>query len=204
MLAATSGAFAQVTKKRKKSAKPKSPACRVGCKPETTTPALDASTPEDAALQKDLAPLARDLHHGTPGAYDKVAAFANKNAASVWGKRAALALAYDDYAKARFPQAATWLQKADGDTLLKEYTLFWTAQTERSLQKNAQAAQDFAALLKDYSNTALMEQLLLAYVPETVDYRPSPRRSRGACRLSSHSLQTCALARPCPCQRSCA
>jgi len=167
-LAVSSGAFAQATRTKKKSVKPKSPACRIGCKPETTTPTLDASTPEDAALQKDLAPLARDLHHGTPGAYDKVAAFANNNAASVWGKRAALALGYDDYAKARFPQALAWLQKAEGDTLLKEYTLFWTAQTERSLLKNAPAALDFATLLRDYPNTALKEQLLEAYVPTTV------------------------------------
>jgi soluble lytic murein transglycosylase len=167
-LAVSSGAFAQATKTKKKSVKHKSPACRIGCKPETTTPTLDASTPEDAALQKDLAPLARDLHHGTPGAYDKVAAFANNNAASVWGKRAALALGYDDYEKARFPQALAWLQKAEGDALLKEYTLFWTAQTERSLLKNAPAALDFATLLRDYPSTALKEQLLEVYVPTTV------------------------------------
>ncbi len=167
-LAAAAGAFAQATKKKKKTVKPKSPACRVGCKPETTTPSLDASTPEDAALQKDLSVLARDLHHGTPGSYDKVAAFANKNANSVWGKRAALALGYDDYSKARFSQALAWLQKAGGDALLREYTLFWTAQTERALQKNGQAAQDFATILKDYPNTALKQQVLEAYVPTTI------------------------------------
>ncbi|HJY92878.1 MAG TPA: hypothetical protein VJ255_21510, partial [Candidatus Acidoferrum sp.] len=96
-----------------------------------------------------MAPLARDLRHGVPGAYDKLAAFANKNVSSVWGKRAALALGYDDFSRARCAQALVWLQKADGDALLKEYTLFWTAQSERALQKNAQAAQDFTALLKD-------------------------------------------------------
>jgi soluble lytic murein transglycosylase len=166
-LGVSSGVLAQATKK-KKSVKPKSPACRVGCKPETTTPTLDASTPEDALLQKDLAPLARDLHHGTPGAYERVAAFATKNAGSVWGKRATLALGYDDYSKGRFPQAFAWLQKADGDALLKEYTLFWTGQTERALQKNVQAAQDFSTILKEYPNTALKELLLEAYVPTTV------------------------------------
>jgi soluble lytic murein transglycosylase len=168
-LAVSSGAFAQASKKKKKSVRPKSPACRVGCKPETTTPALDSSTPEDAALQKDLAFLARDLHHGTPGAYDKVATFANKNASSVWGKRAALALGYDDFSKTRFPQALDWLQKADGDALLREYTLFWTAQTERALHKSAQAAQDLATLLREYPNTAIKEQVLEAYVPATVE-----------------------------------
>ncbi len=84
---------------------------------------MDASTEEDAALQKELAPLARDLRHGVPGD-EKVAAFANKNANSVWGKRAALAVGYEDFSKARCLQALAWLQKANGDPLLKEYTLF--------------------------------------------------------------------------------
>ena len=169
LLAGSFDALAQSPQhKKKKSVKPKSPACRVGCKPETTTPTLDAATPEDAALQKELAPLARDLHHGVPGAYEKVSAFATKNASSVWGKRAALALGYDDFTKARCAQALAWLQKADGDALLKEYTLYWTAENERALQKNAPAAQDFATLLKDFPNTALKEQILEAYVPTTI------------------------------------
>jgi len=168
-LAAGSGAFAQSTKKKKKTAKPKSPACRIGCKPETTAPALDASTPEDASLQKELAGLARELHHGTPGAYEKVAAFASKNANSVWGQRAALALGFDDYSKARFPQALGWLQKAKGDALLHEYTLYWSAQTEHALKKAAEAARDLATLLKDFPNTAIKEQVLEAYVQTTVE-----------------------------------
>ncbi len=124
---------AQTTKKKKKPVHPKSPACRTGCKPDTTTPALDSATPEDASLQKELSTLARELHQGAPGSYDKLAAFANKNSKSVWGQRAALALGYDDYTKARSPQALVWLAKAKSDTLLEEYTLFWTAQTERTL-----------------------------------------------------------------------
>ena len=155
--------------KKKKSTHPKSPACQTGCKPDTTAPALDAATPEDAAAQRELAALARDLHHATPGSYDKLAAFANKNASSVWGQRAALALGYDDYSKARTQQAFAWLQKAKADPLLREYTLFWTAQTERALHKNGDAAQDFAALLSGYPSTAIKEQALEAYVPTTVE-----------------------------------
>jgi soluble lytic murein transglycosylase len=156
-------------RKKKKSAHPKSPACQTGCKPDTTAPALDASTPEDAAAQRELGGLARDLHHSTPGSYDKLAAFAGKNASSVWGQRAALALGYDDYSKARMQQALSWLQKATPDPLLLEYTLFWTAQTERALHKNTEAAHGFAALLSEYPNTAFKEQLLEAYAPAAVD-----------------------------------
>ena len=154
---------AQTKKKKKKPTHPKSPTCSTGCKPDTTAPALDASTPEDAAAQKELALLARDLHRGTPGAYEKLAAFANKNTSSVWGQRAALALGYDDYSKSRAQQAIVWLQKAKPDALLFEYTLFWTAQTERALGKNAPAAQDLAQILKDYPGVAFKEQVFEAY-----------------------------------------
>jgi peptidoglycan lytic transglycosylase len=155
--------------KKKKSAHPQSPACQTGCKPDTTSPALDSATPEDAAAQQELAGLARDLRHGSPGAYDKLAAFANSHNSSVWGQRAALALAYDDYSKSRAQQALNWLQKAKPDTLLREYTLFWTAQSERALHKNTDAARELATLLTDYPSTTIKEQALEVYVPTAVE-----------------------------------
>ena len=169
-LAAGSGAFAQTTRhKKKKRAHPKSPACLTGCKPDIAAPALDSSTPEDAAAQTELQGLARDLHHATPGSYEKLAAFANKHPSSVWGQRAALALGYDDYSKARTQQALSWLQKAKPELLLHEYTLFWTAQTERALRKYPDAARDFAAVLSDNPNIAFKEALLEAYAPTAVE-----------------------------------
>ncbi len=169
MLSGPAGLFAQASSKPKKKTHPKSPACRTGCKPDTSAPALDSNTPEDAALQKELAGLARDLHQAVSGSYEKLAAFANKNSKSVWGERAALALGYDDNIKGHSPQALVWLQKARGDALLSEYTLFWTAQTERALHKNNEAAQDLATLLRDHPNTVLKEIALQAYVPTTVE-----------------------------------
>jgi len=154
---------AQTTKKKKKASHPKSPACATGCKPDTSAPALDAATPDDAAAQKDLAAFARELHRGMPGSYDKLAAFAKAHASSVWGQRAALALGYDDYNHAKYPQSLVWLQKAKADALLQEYTLYWTAQTNRALHKNSEASQDLAALLKDYPSTVIREQALDAY-----------------------------------------
>lgn len=170
-LAAGVGAdlFAQNTqRKHTKSSHPKSPACQTGCKPDTTAPAIDAESPEDAAVQRELALLARDLHHGTPGAYEKLAVFANKNSGSAWGQRAALALGYDDYIKGHFQQALTCLEKAKADPLLEEYTLFWAAQAEHGSGRSTAAAQDFAALLRDHPDTAIKEQVLEAYVPVTI------------------------------------
>ena len=160
---------AQTTTKKKKPTHPKSPACRTGCKPDTTTPALDSATPEDAALQKELGTLARGLHQGAAGSYDKLAVFANKNSNSVWGQRAALALGYDDYSKARSPQALAWLQKAKSDALLNQYALYWMAETERTLNNKAEAAQNLAAILRDDPNTVIKDIVLQAYVPTTVE-----------------------------------
>src|SRR5713226_2264670 len=106
-------AFAQ-SKKKKKSKKPGAVPCRVGCKPETSVPDLGPASPEDAAAQQELSTLARELRNAMPGAYEKLAAFAGKNAASSLGARAALALGYDDYTKNRGPQALAWLNKAVG------------------------------------------------------------------------------------------
>ena len=156
-------------KKKKKRTHPKSPACQTGCKPDTASPTLDSAAPEDAALQRDLALLARDVHHGTPGSYEKLAAFASKNASNVWGQRAALALGYEDYTKSRAPQAIVWLQKSRPDTLLHEYTLFWNAQAEHALHRNSEALQDFTAIFKDYPGTAIKEQALEAYVPAALE-----------------------------------
>jgi soluble lytic murein transglycosylase len=157
------------THKKKKQKHPTSPACQTGCKPATTLPALDGAIPEDAAAQKEVALLARDLHRGGPSGYEKLVAFADKNASSAWGQRAALALGYDDYLKARFPQALAWLQKAKADPLLREYTIFWTAQTERALHRSGEAAEEFASLLKDYPKSVIKEQILEAYAPTVVE-----------------------------------
>jgi len=130
---------------------------------------LDSARPDDAAAQKELASLARDLHIGINGAYDKLASFANSHASSVWGQRAALALGYSDYAKARFPQALTWLQKAKADELLHEYDGYWTAQAEISLHRQADALKDLTTLLNDYPNTVMKEQAIESYATAALD-----------------------------------
>jgi peptidoglycan lytic transglycosylase len=170
VLGSSFDAFAQNPqhKKKKKSSHPQSPVCSTGCRPDTSVPALDADTPEDAALQKELAPLARDLRHATPGSYEKVAAFANKHTSSAWGQRAALALAFSDFATLHAQPAYNWLQKAKPDPLLQEYVLFYTAQSERALGKNPAAYQDFTTLLQNYPNTVIKEQVLEGFVPAAI------------------------------------
>jgi soluble lytic murein transglycosylase len=145
---------------RKKSTRPKAVACRAGCKPDTSAPQVATASPEDAAADKELSELARNLRNATPRAYEALSGFSTRHASDIWGARAALALGYDDYQKNRMPQSLTWLTKAKGDTLLSEYVLFWSAQTKRALKRNADALADLSAVLRDYPNTAIKEQVV--------------------------------------------
>ncbi|GAC1623036.1 MAG: tetratricopeptide repeat protein [Candidatus Acidiferrum sp.] len=162
-------AFAQSRKPGKKSSKPKSPPCRIGCKPETSVPSVSATTPEDEAAQRELSLLARDLHHGTPGAYDKLSLFATKNAATVWGARAALALGYEDFSKNHASQGLAWLVKAKSDTLLREYVLYWSSQAKHALNRNAESIADLLTIQNDYPNTAMKEQVLEVLVSQNLE-----------------------------------
>src|SRR6184192_1500106 len=164
----TVDAAAQSSKHHRKSKKPKSPPCRTGCKPETSEPQVTADTPEDEATQKELSELARALHNAAPGAYEKLSAFAAKNATNVWGARAALALGYDEYMKNRSGQAVGLFVKAQSDTLLREYALYWTAQAQRALGRNADAYKVLQTVLHDYPTTAMREQVLEAFAPTAV------------------------------------
>jgi soluble lytic murein transglycosylase len=161
-------AYAQSAKHPRKSKKPKSPPCRTGCKPDTSVPQVASDTPEDEAAQRELSDLAREVHNTVPGAYAKLSAFAVKNTTNVWGARAALALGYDDYAKNRAAQGLGWLLKAQSDSLLREYALYWTAQVERAAGRNADAYKVLQTIQHDYPNTAMREPLLEAFAPTAV------------------------------------
>jgi soluble lytic murein transglycosylase len=112
--------------------------------------------------------LARSLRNGVPGSYERLSAFAVKNTTSVWGARAALALGYEDNSKNRNAQALGWLLKAQNDTLLREYALYWTAQTQRALGRYVDAYKVLQTIQRDYPNTAMREPLLETFAPTAV------------------------------------
>jgi peptidoglycan lytic transglycosylase len=182
--------------KKKKSNKPIAPPCRAGCKPDTSTPEIAADTPEDAATQKELAELARALRTATPGAYEKLSAFAVKNTANVWGARAALALGYEDYNKNRTAQALGWLLKGQNDPLLREYALYWTAQAKHTLKRTADAYRDLQTIQREYPNSAMKEPLLESLAPMAVELgRPQEAIDALNSYASTSSKPTLLLAR---------
>ena len=161
-------AFTQSSQHKRRTKKPKSPACQTGCKPEISGPQLPADSPEDEAAQKELSDLARALHGATRDAYQKLSTFAVKNTTNVLGARAALALGYEDYSKNRMTQALGWLLKAQNDPLLREYALYWTAQAQRALGRTGDVYKNFQVIQRDYPNTAMREQLLETFAPTAV------------------------------------
>jgi soluble lytic murein transglycosylase len=159
----------RTSKKKKGTHKPKAAPCNAGCKANTSPPQITATTPEEDALQRELVDLARGLRTAAPSAYERLSAFAGRNSSNVWGARAALALGYEDYSKNRAQQALGWLKKAEGDTTLREYALYWSAQSKRTMKRTADAYIDLQTIQQDYPDTAMKEQFLESYAPTAVE-----------------------------------
>jgi len=136
------------------------PACAPGdCPRSFVGPGQESgASSEDAAAEKELAPLARALRNGSSAAYDEVAAFAEKHAADPWSARAALALGYSDQNNNRAEKALGWFDKAAGEVLLREYVLYWRAQTERALKRDADALADLKTLRADFPDSVMRDQ----------------------------------------------
>lgn len=159
---------AQSQRHKRKHRKPQNSAC-ADCRPVTSAPEIASSSPEDETLQKELAGLARALRNDAPGAYQKLSAFAAKNAGTVSAARAALALGYADYSKNRGQPALAWYEKAKSDPLLREYVLYWSAQAKRLLKRPKDALADLEALEREFPNTAMKELLVEALAVTAVD-----------------------------------
>ncbi len=125
---------------------------------EAAPASADAQTPE-----KQLALLARAVRDAEfPGAYARLAEFANRNASTELGARAALALGHHDFTMRHHKQAQGWLEKAQDDTLLREYVLYWRAQVNRALGRNAEALVQLDTLRREFPDSALTESAVQA------------------------------------------
>ena len=118
--------------------------------PTTAAPLAQAKTQKRSTVRKksaipakprlaapvaapELERLARELHeHPIGTAYERLAQYAEREAGTASGTRAALALGYYDYTRAHFTEARSWLEKAAADSLLPDYALYWEAQNDRA------------------------------------------------------------------------
>src|SRR5271170_883302 len=118
------------------------------------------STPS-AAATKQLEQLTRALKQKNSAApYAKLSALALQKSPGVVGYRAALALGYYDYGKAHYAQSAKWLKIAQSDALLRDYALYWSAQSNLALNHNADALAQLQEFRKDYPDSVISDQVL--------------------------------------------
>jgi soluble lytic murein transglycosylase len=114
-----------------------------------------------ASLAKPLEAMSRELKKkNAAGAYARLSEFANQNSTNIYGARAALALGYYDYSKTSFGLAAKWLARAETDPLLREYALYWSAETTVALNKQADAIAQLKTLRSDFPNSVMTDQAL--------------------------------------------
>ena len=133
-------------------------------KPHTArraTPDAAASKSASASAAKQLEDLSRALRKKNPASsYERLSAFANQNSKNAYGARAALALGYYDYSKTNFGLAAKWLTRAQSDPLLRDYALYWNAETSIALSKQADAITQLQSLHSDFPDSVMTDQAL--------------------------------------------
>lgn len=97
------------------------------------------------------------------GAYEHLTALAQKKSAGELGQRAALAVGYYDFTRARYAPAAAWLESATADPIVGEYALYWQAEAVRSLGDNARAAALFNTFRRSYPGSVMSEQAVASF-----------------------------------------
>ena len=120
-----------------------------------------AAKPSATFAAKQLEQLCRSLKQKNPGtAYEKLSVFASRKSSGALGARAALALGYYDYTKARYAQASKWLAIAQADPLLPDYALYWSAATNLALNRNAEVLAQLKRFRHDYPDSVITDEAL--------------------------------------------
>lgn len=125
----------------------------------------DASRPARATAgvsAKELNQLCRDLKKQPRLAYERLSAIALGKSSGVAGMRASLALGYFDFDKGNYAVAVKWLERAKGDPLLRDYSLYWSAEAHHALSQDAEALAELKQIRADFPNSVMTEQALEA------------------------------------------
>jgi soluble lytic murein transglycosylase len=112
---------------------------------------------------KYLEQLSRELKGKNPSpAYEQLSAFAMQKSSAALGRRAALALGYFDYSQGHYPQAAEWLERAKEDSLLRDYSLYWSAENDLAQNRAADALAELKQLRQEFPDSVMTDQALQA------------------------------------------
>ena len=85
------------------------------------------------------------------------------------GRRASLALAHYNYDKGSYALARNWLDRANGDALLGDYVLYWSAETDLALNNPTRALEALRTLRTDYPDSVITEQALESLAKAAVE-----------------------------------
>ena len=133
--------------------------------PARPKPAVADAAGKVAPTEKQLEEYSRALKkRDSAPAYAKLSALATQKSSGVLGMRAALALGYFDYSKAHYAQAAKWFERALADPLLRDYSLYWSAENNIALGRQAEALTQLTQLRKDFPDSVITDQALQSFV----------------------------------------
>jgi soluble lytic murein transglycosylase len=114
-----------------------------------------------SAPSEQLEAWARALRDRNPvTAYAGLSLLASTRKPTVNGQRAALALGYYDYSKGNYAKARAWLDKAEGDSLLEDYVLYWKGESDHALKREPQAIAELKRLRRDYPDSVMSDLAL--------------------------------------------
>jgi soluble lytic murein transglycosylase len=128
-------------------------------KPVSTAASSGAVAP--VFTTKDLEKWSRALKEkNSAQAYAALSAAAGRKSSESLGARAALALGFFDYGQGRFAPAARWFAQAKSDSLLLDYALYWSAQTDLAQGDNAGALAELQRMRQQFPDSVMTDQAL--------------------------------------------
>jgi soluble lytic murein transglycosylase len=110
---------------------------------------------------KQIEKLSRELKKKDSGAaYAQLLAIASRKPPGSLGMRAALAIGYFEYGRGHYGQAAKWLDQAQADSLLADYSLYWRAETDLAQGHTLEALAELKRVRADFPDSAITDQVL--------------------------------------------
>jgi len=131
------------------------------CMTQAASNASSAAVPKPVFSADQLEKLARSLKSTTPQrAYAELSAIALQKSSGTLGMRAALALGYFDYNRGHYAEAIQWLTRAENDSLLADYALYWKAETSLAQGRSSEALAELKQFRAQYPDSVITDQAL--------------------------------------------
>jgi len=146
-----------------------------------------------AADEDQLRTFARALRYAPSKqagrlAYDRLAAFARRAPAPL-NARAALALGHFAHSQKNYGQASVWFRRAQSDPVLRQYAIFWEAQSELGGGRSDRALSLLETFRHDFPESVLTESAVESLAEAAVAARRPERALAGLSSYPKTSLR---------------